>query len=106
MGCSFAESLRRREELQPLISEWSPDALLHKDSPPIYFENEWGLTQPDDAKITEANYKTHCPQWALGFQKMAEEHGVTCYVKYLNHPSEKYTDMWDFLVKELKSGSK
>jgi acetyl esterase/lipase len=106
LGCSFAESLRRRDELQPLISEWSPDALLNKNTPPIYFENEWGLTKPDDPKITEANYNTHCPQWALGFQKIAQEHGVTCYVKYLDHPAEKYADIWDFLVKELKSPAK
>ena len=41
-GCSFAESLKRREELLPLISRWSPEALVGKDSPPIYFEYDWG----------------------------------------------------------------
>jgi len=48
LGCSFEESLTRREELLPLISQWSPEALLNKDTPPIYFENNWGLTKPDD----------------------------------------------------------
>jgi len=105
LGCSFPESLRRRDELLPLINEWSPDALLNKDSAPIYFENEWGLTQPEDPKITEANYKTHCPQWALGYQKIATERGATCYVKYLGHPSEKYADIWEFLVRELTANA-
>src|SRR5712691_2391744 len=32
LGCSFEESLKRREELLPLNEKWSPDALLHKDA--------------------------------------------------------------------------
>jgi acetyl esterase/lipase len=103
-GYSFPESLKRREELLPLISQWSPDALVNKDAPPIYFENEWGLTKPDT--VTEANYKVHSPAWALGFQKIAQERGATCYVKFLGHPSEKYADIWDFLVKQVGSKGK
>lgn len=100
-GCSFEESLKRRDELLPLISKWSPDYLLHKGSAPIYFENEWGMTKPDD--ITEINYKVHCPAWAVGFQKLAQQAGVVCYVKYPGHPSAKYKDIWDFVVQELKA---
>jgi len=55
LGVSFEESLKRREELLPLIRKWSPDWLLNKDAAPIYFENEWGMTQPAD--ITEATTK-------------------------------------------------
>ncbi len=66
LGCSFQESLKRREELLPIIARWSPDALLHRGVPPLYFENEWGLTQPKD--VTETNYKVHSPAWGLGFQ--------------------------------------
>ena len=29
-GCSFADSLKRRDELLPAINRWSPDALLNK----------------------------------------------------------------------------
>ncbi|HQU46401.1 MAG TPA: hypothetical protein PK867_26575 [Pirellulales bacterium] len=99
LGCSFAESLKRRDELLPLINQWSPDALLHAGAPPIYFENEWGLTRPDD--VEERNYLVHSPRWALGFQKIAHEHGVTCYVKYLGHPTEGDADIWDFFLKQL-----
>ena len=101
LGCGFEESLKRREELLPLIRKWSPDWLVHRGAPPIYFENEWGLTQPEG--VEEVNYKVHSPAWALGFQKLAREAGVTCYVKYLGHPSQKYQGIWDFLVQELKS---
>ena len=99
LGCSFPESLKRRDELLPLIQKWSPDYMLHKDAAAMYFENEWGVTQPKD--ITESNYKVHSPAWAVGFQKLALAAGATCYVKYPDHPTEKYKDIWDFIVQEL-----
>jgi acetyl esterase/lipase len=101
LGCSFEESLKRREELLPIIAKWSPDALLHPGTPPLYFENEWGLTRPDT--VTEENYTVHSPAWAVGFQKLAKEAGVVCHVKYPGHPTEKYRDIWDFIVQELKT---
>jgi dienelactone hydrolase len=99
LGCSFAESLKNRDQLLPLINQWSPDALLTRDAPPIYIQYDWGLTKPDD--ITEDNYRIHSPLLALGFQKLAQERGATCYVKFPGHDSEKYKDMWDFLVQQL-----
>jgi hypothetical protein len=104
LGCSFAESLRRRDELLPLIAQWSPDALLSKDAAPIYFENNWGLTKRD--AVQDADCRVHSPAWALGFEKLARDRGATCYVKFPDHPAEKYNDMWEFLVQELKSGLK
>lgn len=99
LGYNFDESLKRRDELLPKIQAWSPDALVTKYAAPMYFENEWGLTKPDDVKVE--NYDVHSPRWGIGFQKLAQERGATCYLKYLGHPSEKYSDIWDFLVKEL-----
>ncbi|HEY5314808.1 MAG TPA: hypothetical protein VIK18_19900 [Pirellulales bacterium] len=99
LGYNFEESLKRRDDLLPKIQAWSPDALVSKDAAPMYFENEWGLTKPDDIKVE--NYDVHSPRWGVGFQKLAQARGATCYLKYLGHPSEKYSDIWDFLVKEL-----
>ncbi|QJW93997.1 alpha/beta hydrolase family protein [Frigoriglobus tundricola] len=104
LGCSFKESLKRHEELLPVLKAWSPDYLLHKGTPPLYFENNWGLTQPE--KVTETDYKVHSPAWALGFQKLAEKAGVECHVKYPDHPTEKYQDTWDFIAKQLKAPTK
>ena len=101
LGCSFEESLKRREELLPILQAWSPDWLLHKGAPPIYFENNWGLTRPADIK--EMDYKVHSPAWALGFQKLARETGVTCYVQYPDQPTEQYNDIWDFFLQQMKS---
>lgn len=99
-GCSFAESLKRREEFLPWIQEWSPESLVNKNSPPIYFENNWGLLKPD--AVEDMDFKVHAPQWALGFQKIAQERGATCYVKFPGHPSEKHADMWEFLIEQLR----
>jgi acetyl esterase/lipase len=101
LGCSFEESLQRREELLPVIRAWSPDWLLHPGAAPIYFENNWGLTQPEG--IGEMDYKVHAPQWGLGFQKLAEQAGVICLVKYPDHPTEKYKGIWDFIVQQLQA---
>jgi acetyl esterase/lipase len=99
LGCSFADSLARHKELLPALAKWSPDHLLHKGTPPLYFENDWGLTRPDG--VGEADYKVHSPAWALGFQKLARKAGVVCHVKYPDHPTDKYKDIWDFVVREL-----
>lgn len=101
LGCSFQESLKRREELLPILAKWSPDHLLHKGTPPLYFENNWGLTRPEG--VMENDYKVHSPAWALGFQQLAEKAGVVCLVKYPGHPTEQYKDIWDFIILELKA---
>ena len=98
-GCSFDDSLKDREKLLPMINLWSPDALLTKDASPIYIEYDWGLTKPDT--VTQENYTVHSPRLALGFQALARSKGVTCYVRFPGQPSEKYANLWDFLVKEL-----
>ena len=99
-GCGFAESLRRRDEFLPWIEKWSPENLLSPDDPPIFFENNWGLSQPDGVK--RMDYLVHSPRWGLGFQELARARSVTCYVKYPDHPSAKFTDIWDFLARQGK----
>jgi acetyl esterase/lipase len=101
LGCTFEESLKRYDALRPLIAKWSPDALLHRGAAPIYFENNWGLTRPETVK--EADYKVHSPAWALGFQQLALAAGVECHAKFPAHPTDRYTDLWDFLVRKLKA---
>ena len=82
-----------------MIKKWSPDWLLHKNATPMYFENEWGMTKPDD--ITQNNYDVHSPAWAVGFQKLALAAGATCHVKYPDHPTEGYADIWNFIIQQL-----
>ena len=101
MGMSFEESLKRRDELLPILKRWSPDYLLHKDAAPMFFENEWGLTKPDD--ITQNNYDVHSPRWALGFQALAADAGAKCAAKFPGHPADDVAkDIWDFVAKNLR----
>ena len=100
LGCGFEESLKRRDELLPLIEKWSPDALLRQGAAPIYFENNWGLTQPEN--VTENDHKVHSPAWGLGFQKLAQQAGVVCCVKFPGHPTDGYKDFRDFITQELQ----
>ncbi len=100
-GCSVAESIKRYQELRPMISQWSPEYFVTKDSPPIFIENEWGLTKPEN--ITEANYRTHSPLWGIGLKKYVEARGGICYQKYPGLQPEKYKDIWDFLIQRLSS---
>ena len=98
-GCSVAESVKRYEELQPVIAQWSPENFVTKDTAPIYIQNDFGMTRPEG--ITEPNYRTHSPLWGVGLKKFAEARGVTCYQKYPGLESTKYKDMWDFLIQRL-----
>ena len=101
LGCSFEESLKRRDELLPVLKKWSPDYLLHKDAAPMFFENEWGRAKPDD--ITQNNYDVHSPAWALGFQKLALAAGAECHVRFPDHPADDPAkDIWDFVARRLR----
>jgi len=77
--------------------------LLHKDAAPMYFENNWGLTRPADVK--EMDYKVHSPAWGLGFQKLAQQAGAVCLLKFPDHPTDGYADIWAFIVTQLKSAA-
>ena len=99
LGCDFDTSLQKRDQLLPIIKQWSPDELIDSSAPPIFFLNSWGLTKP--ATVEEMPYLVHSPLWALGFQKLAQSRGATVYVDYPGHSPEKYNDVWDFLVQEL-----
>lgn len=98
-GCSFEESLKRRDEFLPEIRKWSSENLFHADSAPVYFENNWGLSKPE--KVAEMDYKVHAPAWGLGYQRLAQKAGVTCHLKYPDHPTEGFADIWDFIIKTL-----
>lgn len=104
LGMDFDQSLVRRQELLPLIHRWSPEALLHAGAAPMYFENNWGLTQPEGVGLED--YKVHSPAWALGFQKKAQAVGAACYVKYPGHATEGVNDFGDFIIQTLTGAAK
>jgi len=99
LNCGFDESLAKRDQLLPIIQQYSPDALISPSGPPVYFYNNWGLTKPDD--INEVDYRIHSPLWGLGFQSKAQSKGMTVYCDYPGHHAEKYKNGWDFLLHQL-----
>ena len=103
-GCTVAESLKRYAELRPVMARWSPEYFVTKATPPMYIQNDWGMTKPAD--ITAANYNVHSPLWGVGLKKYVESFGVTCYQKYPGLESEQYKDMWDFLIQRLQPAQK
>jgi len=98
-GCTTQQALQRHDELLPVIKKWSPEYLVTKDTPPMFIDNHFGLTQPPDVSL--ATFQTHSPLWGIGLKKYVEQFGVTCYQMYPGHPSEKYNGAWDFLIKRL-----
>ena len=99
LGMSFADSLKNYDKVLPFIKDWSPDALLNKDTPPIYFFNNEGLTQP--ANADPMGFKVHSPAWGLGFQRLALERGdPNVYVQYPGHNVDKMTSFTDFIRKD------
>ncbi|HEY3900907.1 MAG TPA: alpha/beta hydrolase [Chthoniobacter sp.] len=100
----FQQFLKRRDELMPYLSQYSPDRLLTKDAAPIYFN--YGNMPLEPAEPVKMGDLVHSPKWGLGFQKLCAGQGVPCYIKYGGHPSEKYRDVNDFLFQQvgLKTG--
>jgi acetyl esterase/lipase len=94
----FQKFLGRRSEWMPYIEKYSPDYLLSKDTPPIYFNYGKSPLDPPDPKMGQL---IHSPKWGVGFQKLAQERGVPCYITYEGHPSEKYANVTDFLLQQL-----
>jgi acetyl esterase/lipase len=96
----FNKYLADRERWLPVIKSYSPEWLMTKETPPIYFSYSQpppapGTTPPSSALV-------HSPLWAIGFMKMAQEIGVKCYLQYPGHPVPEYKGgASEFILREL-----
>jgi len=97
----FNKFLADREKWLPEIQKYSPDWLLTKDAPPIYFVFGLPLPAPNTTPWPHSDALVHCPLWGVGFQKLAKEKGATCYLQYPGHPAEKYHGGADFILQQL-----
>jgi acetyl esterase/lipase len=98
---SFNKFLAEREKWLPEIKKYSPDWLLTKNAPPIYFSFGLPLPTPDTKPWPHSDALVHCPLWGVGFQKLARQIGATCYLQYPGHPAEKYRGEADFILQTL-----
>ena len=104
-GCSFAESLKKREGVVAADFAVVAGGLAEQGRAADLFRVQLGA---DEARRRREKWIIWSILRAggLGFQKLAQERGATCYLKFPGHPSEKYADIWDFLVQQLGSDSK
>ncbi|MDR1192364.1 MAG: alpha/beta hydrolase [Verrucomicrobiales bacterium] len=94
----FAEFLKRREEFAQWYPVVSPAALVNAQSPPVYL---WYDKAPDHPKKDHMFY-VHSPMFGVGFQKLAESRGATCYLVYPGlQPERVPAKMIYFLIEEL-----
>jgi len=100
----FQQFLTDRDKWLPDITKYSPDILLTKDAPPIYFLYNQGL--PTAGPTPPIAQLVHSPLWGIGFQRLAQEHGVECYLQYPGHPAEKYGSIVNFVLHQLGLGEK
>ena len=100
----FNKYLADRDKWLPTILKYSPDHLVSRNTPPLYFSYTEGL--PVTGVATPPFKLIHSPLWAIGFQKLAEKQGVTCYLSYPGHPSEPYPNMVRFLLHQLGMDAK
>jgi acetyl esterase/lipase len=97
----FNQFLADRDKWLPEIKKYSPDWLLTKDAPPIFFQFGLPLPKPDTKPWPSSEALVHCPLWGVGFQKLAQEKGVPCYLQYPGHPPEKYRNAADFILQQV-----
>ncbi len=91
----FELFLEKREEFTKYFPSLSPAALLSSDDPPVFLEYS---RSPDQAN-KDHMYYVHSPGFGLGFQKLARQKGVTCYLSVKGYPPEAFDgDAVDFNI--------
>lgn len=97
----FNQFLADRAKYLDEIKKYSPEYLITKDTPPLYFAFGQKLPAPDTKPWPHSDELVHCPLWGVAFQKVAQQAGVPCYLQYPGHPPEKYKGEGDFAFQEL-----
>ena len=93
----FAEFLEHRDELLPLIKEYSPIELVTEDDPPVYL---YYGTAP--ALGQEQKDPTHTANYGVKLQEKCQSVGVPCELVYPGAPNVKHATIDDYLIATLK----
>jgi len=93
----FAEFLAHRDELLPLIQEYSPYELVTKDDPGVYLYYSAapgiGLEQKDP---------THTSNYGVKLQEHCRAIGIPCELVYPGAPDVKHASIDTYLIETLK----
>lgn len=95
----FDAFVAARGRLLPWIAEYSPAAMLRRDTPAIFMDFlQLSLTpsEPLDA------YYTHSPGFGVGLMQEARRVGAECYLRYDGHEDSQFKDWQQFLIAKLK----
>jgi hypothetical protein len=95
---NFADFLKDREQLLPLLQQYSPWHLASKDDPTVLIEYK---TAPAMGK--DEQDPTHSANFGVGLKKRCDEIGLPCHILYPGAPDAKYKSPADFLIKTLKA---
>ncbi|MDA8563494.1 alpha/beta hydrolase [Mariniblastus sp.] len=93
----FEEFLADRDELFPLIEQYSPMHLVTEDDPDIYI---WYGTPP--AMGQEEKDPTHTANFGIKLQELCQTMGVGCEIAYPEAPNVKHETPTDYLIATLK----
>ena len=93
----FAEFLANRDDLLPLIKQYSPHELVSKNDPIIYLYYKavpsLGQEQEDP---------THTANYGVKLQEHCKELGVSCELVYPGAPNVQHNTIEAFLIQQLK----
>jgi acetyl esterase/lipase len=93
----FAEFVSRRDELLPLINEYSPYTLARAGAPPVYL----AYKEPPEFGKPHKN-PTHAANFGVKLQERLRELGVPCELAYPGAPDIKHATAQEYLVEMLK----
>lgn len=96
----FDQFLAGRESILPLISEYSPYALVTADDPPIYM---YYLTPP--AMGRDEKDPTHTANFGVKLQEKLRSVGLPSELVYPGAPEVKHPMPVDYLIDKLKAPS-
>jgi acetyl esterase/lipase len=93
----FPQFLAAREQLLPLIEEYSPYANVTSDDPPIYM-----IYSSPPALGQNEKDPTHSANFGVQLQERLRSEGVSCELVYPGAPDVKHPTVQAFLIDQLK----
>jgi len=96
-GMDFESFLARRSELEPLLREYSPFALVTADDPQVYlsYKSAPALGQPQTDP-------THTANFGVKLQERLNSVGVSCELVYPGAPEVRHPTVEAALLEMLK----
>jgi len=93
----FAQFLAARDQLLPMIKEYSPYELATADAPPIYM-----IYSAPPALGQDQKDPTHTSNYGVKMEEKLKSLGVECELVYPGAPDVKHPKIDDYIIEKLK----